>query len=547
MFNRSSALLAVALLTGFILPAVPSAQSASVHAKQASEDGPPPGFELRLLPEGGLAAGDRVSFILLPPVELDMEGREFRITPPGAEAVPLGPAGFGAFGIGGETRAILQWAWDTATLPPGKYRLSFSIQPGDLAWRQWLTLRPAETLPAAVRASAWQSIQTECCLVFFASGTASQRDLEDLLEVAQDQSANVVGLMQAEFVEPVRLVLLPRVLGHGGFATDEIYISYLDRNYAGNDLGQVLHHELVHILDARLGGGLRPTMLVEGLAVYLSGGHFKPEPLLPRAAALLSLGWYIPLDQLAERFYFHQHEVGYLEAAALVEYMIARWGYAEFDSFYRGIQPVSNRSHAEAIDAALQAHYSLTLDDLEREFYAYLGSIELDPADRDDVRLTVAFFDSVRRYQQALDPNAYFLTAWLLDIDDMQLEGITADYVRHPAGAANLALEVLLIEAEEAIREGDYAEAERAIQAVNAVLDADALGAADPFAAHPLAADALAIVRALLARGYVVERIDFGEGQAVALVSRPEAALLALTQVSLVQDGATWRIQSSTE
>ncbi len=134
-------------------------------------------------------------------------------------------------------------------------------------------------------------------------------------------------------------MLLPRLLGHGGFASREIAVSYLDRNYMAGDEATILHHEIIHILDSRLGGDLRPSALVEGLAVYLSGGHFKPEPILPRAAALLPaepgcVAWsagstplppsapaegcgidgYIPLRRLIDNFYFEQHEIGYLEA-----------------------------------------------------------------------------------------------------------------------------------------------------------------------------------------------------------------------------------------
>ena len=56
---------------------------------------------------------------------------------------------------------------------------------------------------------------------------------------------------------------------------------------SAGDLAVIFHHELVHYLDVRSGGDLKPSMLVEGLAVYLSGGHYKPEPLMPRLAALL--------------------------------------------------------------------------------------------------------------------------------------------------------------------------------------------------------------------------------------------------------------------
>ena len=84
-----------------------------------------------------------------------------------------------------------------------------------------------------------------------------------------------------------------------GLQSDGIWVSYLDRNYAGSNSEIVFHHEMVHVLDSRLGGELRPTILVEGLAVYLSGGHFKYEPLIPRAAALLPAEpGCLPLDQV---------------------------------------------------------------------------------------------------------------------------------------------------------------------------------------------------------------------------------------------------------
>src|SRR5512139_3831671 len=159
--------------------------------------------------------------------------------------------------------------------------------------------------------------------------------------MVEQQAEDASQRMGVSVNESIPIVWLPRVLGHGGFATNEIAISYLDRNYIAGDEATILHHEIIHILDSRLGGELRPTAFVEGLAVYLSGGHFKPEPILPRAAALLpatpecvswnqapppaftpvpakgcGIGAYIPLKTLLDNFYFEQHEIGYLEAAA---------------------------------------------------------------------------------------------------------------------------------------------------------------------------------------------------------------------------------------
>ena len=114
-----------------------------------------------------------------------------------------------------------------------------------------------------------------------------------------------------------------------GLPSSEISVSYLDRNYASNSWELVVHHEMVHAIDGHLGGDFRPTIFVEGLAVYLTGGHYKPEPLMPRAAALLPayLNQYIPLKTLADDFYASQHEIGYLEGASLIEYMVKTYGW----------------------------------------------------------------------------------------------------------------------------------------------------------------------------------------------------------------------------
>jgi hypothetical protein len=262
----------------------------------------------------------------------------------------------------------------------------------------------------------------------------------------------------------------------------------------------VIHHELVHILDYRLGGDLRPSLLVEGLAVYVSGGHFKPEPLLPRAAALLAqygspaargLDRYIPLRELADAFYTSQHEIGYLQAGALVEFMVERWGWEAFNRFYRDIHPVQNAGRdggqAAALEQGLVRHFNLTIEALEKEFLGVLHAQPANPFWREDVRLTVLHFDTLRRYQQALDPSGYFLTAWLVDEAEMRERGITADYLRRSEGPLNVTMELLLGSASSALNEGRLDEADVVLGKVNAVLDAVAAGAKYPAAVDGLA------------------------------------------------------------
>lgn len=502
----------------------PPTPSATPRTPTATPEGRE-GFNLILHPDGGLYAGDRVSLEVIAPPGADLRGKSVLVEVHGPGETRLGPEQFGRFGIGGRYQATLWWAWDTRGLEPGDYSLDFSIQPEGAAWTESVTLLPPEDLPPPEPEARWATSETDCCLVYYITGTHAERDLAQLEELLDEQAENAARLLETGFEQPVEVFFVPRVLGHGGFASREISVSYLDRNYAGNDPDLVLHHEMVHILDGRLGGELRPSFLVEGLAVYLSGGHFKPEPLFPRAAALLDLGLYVPLSELAEDFYPVQHETGYLEGSALIEYMVDTWGWERFSDFFRNIPRPSEEEDAgvlEALDVALEEHFGLTLEELEQDFLAALEEYPLTPELRSDVRLTIEFYDTVRRYQQRLDPSAYFLTAWLPPAEEMRERGIVADFLRHPEEPANLALEALLVDADAHLRAADYDRTSALLEAVNAALEGFERGVSDPFEADPLAADAFAIVQVLLEQGYEPQRIQLHGDTARVWATRSE-------------------------
>jgi hypothetical protein len=481
-------------------------------------------FSVRAHPDGDLYAGDHISLEIIVPDSAVIGGQySLQVADEGGEI--LGEADFTSFGIGGRQQATLFWVWDTAGLEAGAHELSLTLLPNGPTWTKAITLLPEEELARTDRFALWAYEESDCCLLYYITDTAAQRDIAALLTSADHQAADVINQFGIEFDEPIIVTLMSRVIGHGGFAGNEIYISYLDRNYAGNDFDIVLHHEMVHILDAHLGGNLRPSILVEGVAVYLSGGHFKPEPLMPRAAALLDLAdgergesWYLPLTPLADDFYASQHEIGYLEAGALVEFMVNTWGWDAFNDFYRQIEP-GHGGHAAAIDRALQAHFGITLDILETQFITALKTLSPTPDLRDDVRLTVSFYDTVRRYQQMLDPSAYFLSAWLPDGPQMRQYGITADLARRPNSIGNITLETLLATADEQLQAGQYSQAAEIVQAVNAALTALEMGAAQPFDAHPVAEAYYAAVHWLTEMEYQVQRIYIEENGIRAEVS----------------------------
>lgn len=433
----------------------------------ASAPDPSPALPLVVVhPDGELHVGDQLSFEVIAPAGMDVSGSQAQVWAGLPGEIPLASARFERFGIAGRLQATLFWAWDTAQAGPGYFPLTFAIAPGGPVWVEWVHL-----LPPAAAPGQWAQAQSECCIVHYITGTAADRHLSALLAQADAQADAASRLLKAGFEKPVELTFLGRVLGHGGFASGGISISYLDRNYVGGDLGMILRHELIHILDARLGGELRPALLIEGLAVYLSGGHYQPGPLLPRAAALLELGLYQPLDRLANRFYPSQHEAGYIQAGALVGYMVDRWGWQPFESFYRDIHPVDGGRPAAAIEQALSRHFDTSLDQLDEDFRGYLQAHPAPPADLANVRLTVDLYDTLRRYQQALDPSAYYLTAWLPDGDAMRQRMVTADLLRAPAAPPNIILESLLMAAGESLQTEDAALTRQLIDAINAALD----------------------------------------------------------------------------
>ncbi len=424
-------------------------------------------FNVLTHPDGALYAGDRVSFEVYSPAETLPEQDSLEVSFAGKI---LGQENFAGYGMGGRNQATFYWVWDTRGLTPGKYTLQFTLLPEKYTWEEIYILHPANQVPAPEPGAHWATASSNCCILHYISGTDAETDLETLKKMLDSQAADVERRLGVKFKAPIPVTFLPRTLGQGGFTSDGIYISYLRQNYAGSTSAQVSHHELVHWLDSQV-GGFRPSILQEGLAVYLSDGHFKIEPILPRAAALLQLGDYVPLRKLADSFYNSQHEAGYAESAAFIGYLVANQGWDKFSAFYRDIQPDKSNSDADAIDQALQRHYGLTLDQVEQNFLDYLRRQEVSELTRRDVSLTISFYDTVRRYEKEMDPSAYFLTTWLPDVAVMRQENIVADFLRHPDSIWNRTLEKLLVNGDIELRKANYDSAGRYILLVNRLLD----------------------------------------------------------------------------
>ncbi len=429
------------------------------------------------------------------------------------EAIAEGAVGFPAFD--GQPRARLIWAWDThglvgeqtlvAWLDPDDHIQQGDPDPANNLLTFTLYLSPALELPPPERESAWRTQTTTCCLIHYLSGTAAARDLPTITVAVEETAAEMESRLGVSATAPLEIYFLGRVIGQGGYAYEEVAISYLDRHYAGFDLRLVLRHEMVHILDALLFQVYPPALLREGLATYLSGGHYKEEPIPQRASALLRTGRYIPLKTLAEDFYAQQHEAGYLEGAALIAYGVDRYGWDRFLRFYASFE--KDLPPLQALEQALEKNFGLGLEETEASFRLWLEEHPPTPEQVRDLEDTFRLFEAMRRYQERYDPGAHWWSGWMPDPVEGERRGIVADFLRHPRAPKNLALEAMLIAAQENLVAGHFEQTEVLLDGVDRVLDGRG------FSGRP-EADYLALVEAAQRAGYEVQRISLDGEQA---------------------------------
>lgn len=424
-------------------------------------------FIIRYHPDGGLQVGDQVSIEVISPPGIDLNKDSVQVTVENPTPKDLGKAAFSGF-VGGRYRAILTWSWDTRALEPGIYTLQFSIPEKSQSWQSEVQLQP---MAPNANQYHWASAETQCCVVHYITGTDAEHDIAQLLPMIEAQAQDVAQRLHTSLNQKMQINLVPRILGQSGFAADEIYISYRRNNYADPNIAQLLHHEMVHRFDASIKSGLRPTFFLEGLAVYESGGHYVKEPVVLRAASLENLGAYLPLTYLINHFYASQHETGYMEAAALIDYMVQTWGWDSFNSFYRNIPDQPNTSQSEDIDSALRLHYHITLQQLENQFLGFLERQPLIPDVRQDVQETMQFYDAIRDYQKQLDPSAYFEQVWLPDAKQMRAKGIVADYLRGPEAPINQEIEAIFYNAGNDLHSGNYSQVQDKLAQIQTLLE----------------------------------------------------------------------------
>ena len=525
---------------------LPPTNTASPAPEPTSSPAPPmPDLSIThedvfLYPVPEIYAGDRVTFQILAHVPANVDPQavtvhvivDYQDVAEGTLSTP---------NLAGDAVGLFEWAWDTSG-NSGEHLVHVildrfdTIVEGDENRENnqvvlTVPVRDPQELPPDERNATWVTAETNCCSVHVVSGTAAYRDLPQLLEQVEAGVQVAAVRLEEEPAHKIDVYLIDRVIGQGGYAGNSIVVSYLDRHYATRGFEQVLIHEAIHILDRQFAPE-RITFMAEGLAVWGSGGHYKPENIHQRAASLVRLNQYIPLPQLIDNFYPVQHEIGYLEAAGFVNYLIDTYSWPQFKQFYADVTVDDAPTMSQAIDLNMQQYFGLTLAQAEANWLTYLAGLPEDQAALLDLQTTIRHFNVMRRYQQFYDPTAYFLTAWLPYPGSLQTEGNPADLTRHPQAEINVTLEVMLQAADTALRVGDYNKANVLLDSVTRVLDSDGVFV------DPLAVSYLNLVRSLTSQGYEVQQVSLDGDRATVQVSGLDTAVL--TQLTLVLSGQNW-------
>lgn len=436
----------------------------------------------------------------------------------------------------GQAEGIFEWVWDT-TNQAGEHEVRIELDSQDTIWAGdenpdnnvvtfTVTVNSARALPRAQRNIDWVTTETNCCNIHVLTGTAAYRDLTQLIQATETAVVTASQRLNEPPDDKIEVYFIDRTIGQGGFAGSEMVVTYVDRNYAGGTLEQLLIHEAVHVLDRQF-APQRVKFLAEGLAVWASGGHYKPEELNERSAALVEIGRYVPLETLISDFYPVQHEIGYLQAAGFVTYLIDTYGWSTFRSFYGDTTDGDAPSDADSVNVNLQKYYGKTLAEMEADWLNYLSGILPSSTAVADLQTTIRYYDMMRRYQAAYDPTAHFLDAWLPFPADVREEGNPADFARHPQTETNITLEAMLLAAEQALFAGSFDRANVLLDSIGRTLDNGGSFV------DPLAMSYLEIVRTATGLGYEVQQIDLQGDRATARVTSINGTHLSQLEMQL--------------
>jgi hypothetical protein len=424
---------------------------------------------------------------------------------------------------------VLPLALDTSDLT-GSHRLEIRADQGNIHELYSFQVLPAIERPEQEESAAWMVTETPCCVLHYVSGTAAARDIEFIAEHFQQAAEDFSKITERNIDPKLEVYFIDRIWGNGGFGGNgELVASYTDRYYGptvgSEGLETLARHEFTHAAGVGIeAGGDGIEFNYEGLAVYVAGGHYKPEPLAQRGAALYDLGYYVPPDQ-----YLEQHEAGYLYSAAMLTYIVetysldALWQFLAADEIPQDGEPGS-------LDAAIQSTFDISLKDFDTDFQNWLARHE-PGGQLDDLRLTIELQDLRREYQETYAPPPYFIFGKATDV--LARPEYLPVVTREANSPANVAIELIIANGQKAIIDGNYVEAEQLIEVVSDVLSTGNFE-------DPLAKEYLGIVLSLADAGYEALSLDVQDDQVTAQVTI-EAPVV--TSLELQKINGTWQVK----
>jgi len=386
---------------------------------------------------------------------------------------------------------------------------------------------PASERPAQEANAKWMVNEIDCCVLHYVSGTAAARDIGSIAENFQQAAQDFSAITGEKFDKHLEVYIIDRSWGNGGFGGDgQLVISYTDRYYGptigAECLETLARHEFTHAAGVgAFGDGI--DFNYEGLAVYVAGGHYKPEPLAQRGAALFDLGYYVPVGQSLE-----QHELAYLYPAAMLTYIVETYGADALWKFFAADADTSDGQPA-TLEAAIQSTFGISLTEFDADFRTWLESG--DPGEQlDDLRLTIELQDLRRTYQDTYAPPPYFFLGKAEDI--LARTEYLPVVLREAHAPPNIVIELIIANAQQAIIDSDYSKAEQLIDALKEVLSTQEFE-------NLLAKEYLAIAITLTNEGYNLEALDLQDDQALVEVTRDSTELISL---ELHRNDAIWQI-----
>lgn len=467
--------------------------------------------DVQLFPLPKIISGDRVTFQVQPfvPDEITVENVAVDIYVDG-QVVSTDSLGWRNWE--GRAQGVYEWVWDSSGLPgPHEIRVILDAQdllqegdedPANNEVTFNIRVGKSSERPLEERDASWITAETDCCVVHALTRTAAYRDFPELLGML-DSAVSEASSRINEFPEDkIEVYFIERTIGQGGYAGSEMTVVYNDRPYIGGELYELLVHETIHIIDRQF-APQRTKFLAEGVAVWAAGGHYEQQDLQQSAATLLAINKYIPLAELANNFYPTQHETGYLEAGAFVDYLIGLSGWQEFREFYSNTSITDGPTEADALDANLQRYYGASLAEMEAAWLAELAALAPDDDQMADLQTTIRYFETARTYQTRHDPTAYFRTAWLPHPAEVVESGNAADFLRQPDLEVNFTVELMLRSAYDAIGVQDYDRANVLLDSLERYLDQE-----NP-TTDPLVANYQNIVHTAVAFGYEPQKVTF--------------------------------------